>query len=243
MKKLLFIVNVLIFTSLISFSQSLSLSNDEGPISNNQVVWVNGDMDLPLAALIYVTNNTGNDIEVKVKKTELQLVPGSSNYFCWALCYPSNVYVSPDPLIISANSTNSTNFSGDYDAAGNMGISKIRYTFFKNNFPADSASAEVWFNAGYVGLGETLPYGISFSSAFPNPVADVVKFSYVNPNSCAMPLYFKISNSLGALIYEQVLHEKQGFLQIPSANLTPGVYFYSAIANREVLFTRKFIVQ
>ncbi|MHC1706196.1 MAG: T9SS type A sorting domain-containing protein [Bacteroidales bacterium] len=243
MKKFALILSVLVFVSLLSNSQSLSLSNSEGPISNNQVIWVAGDMNMPLAAFIYVTNNTSNDIEVLVKKEELYLVPGSINYFCWALCYPPNVYVTPDPLVIAANSTNSTNFSGDYDAGGNIGISKIRYTFFKNHFPLDTVSVEVWFNAGIVGLGEDLLPGVSFSSAFPNPASDVVKFSYSIPSVTDYSASVRIINMLGENVSETLIADNQGVLNIPVGNLIPGVYFYSFILNGKAIVTRKLVVK
>lgn len=243
MKKLLLLANVFIFSTLMLNSQSLSLSNASGPISNNQVIWEAGDMNIPLAAFVYVTNNTSADMEVMVKKEELHLVPGSTNYFCWSQCYPANVYVSLEPLVIPANSTNNTNFSGDYDAGGNMGISKIRYTFFKNHVPLDSACVEVWFNAGYVGIGDKLPGNISFSPAYPNPATGVVKFNYDFPAIKDWSASLRIVNILGEQVNETVITDNQGVLVIPVDQFKAGVYFYSLLVDGKAIQTRKLVVR
>lgn len=241
MKKTVLILNLLL-SSFLVFSQSLSLSNDNGPLANNGVMMVSGDMYLPLAAIVHVTNNTGSNLEVKVKKVELDIVPGSLNYFCWYLCYPPNVYVSPDTLVIPANGTVS-DFSGDYDAMGMMGISKIRYVFFKNHVPDDSVCVEVWFNAGYVGINETLPVGIKFSSAYPNPASSVVHFDYSFPSNTSFTSILRISNILGETVKEMQLLNSQGKLDIPVHELNDGLYFYSLFVNGSAIVTRKLVVR
>ena len=243
MKKIVLLVNVLIFSSIGLFSQSISLSNADGPIANNQVIWVSGDANIPLAAYIYVTNNTSSDLEVLVRKEEILIIPGSTNYFCWLQCYPSSVFVSPDPLVIPANSTNTTNFSGDYDAGGIFGISRIRYTFFKNHLNSDSATVTVWFNAGYVGLGEQLPYGISFSPAYPNPASSSVRFSYELPANLNKSVSVSLSNLIGEKVNESLITDQQGIIEIPVNQLHAGIYFYSINVNGQAVITRKLVVK
>jgi hypothetical protein len=243
MKKAILLFNLLIFSALIASSQSLSISYENGAISNGQEIWVAGDMNFPLAALLYVTNNTSSDIEVMVKKQEISLIAGSTNYFCWGLCYPPDVYVSINPLVVPANSTNHSDFSGDYDACSIIGISQIRYTFFKNNHPTDSVCVIVNFNAGYVGIGNNLNSELRVSPAYPNPATSAVKFSYNLPASEGSVVSIRFNNLLGEFINETILEKGNGLLVIPVEQYTPGIYFYSVMVDGKAVQTRKMVIK
>jgi len=76
-----------------------------------------------------VENISDNNINVKVKKTEISVVPGTENSFCWVMCYDASVLVSTKYITIPAHSMNSTDFYGEYYPKGHLGTSIIRYTF------------------------------------------------------------------------------------------------------------------
>jgi len=145
MKKIIFLL-FFFAVSFTIFSQSLVLTDTLGnKISNASIVLQNTDADNLLVAHINVTNASGNDISVKVKKYQLDVIEGSSDVFCWFECYGPMVFVSPDPISITPGET-ITQFTGDYNYSGHLGTSKIGYTFFNEVDEADSVMVIVYFS-------------------------------------------------------------------------------------------------
>lgn len=127
-------------------AQSLSLSYLSGNIPNNSYVTVAGlPSDDMLESFVYVTNNSNASLDVKLKKIENYVTPNSVNLFCWGLCYPPNIYVSPDPIVIGPGQTNTIDFHGQYFPTETVGTTSVTYVFFDDNNPSDT----VCFNVLY----------------------------------------------------------------------------------------------
>ena len=70
-------------------AQSLELIGDS---------YVSGNPGIPIASHIIVKNTTSNSLDVRCQKNIIDTAAGTQNYFCWGMtCWPSSVYVSPDP--------------------------------------------------------------------------------------------------------------------------------------------------
>lgn len=128
-------------------AQSLLLFKGEDPIGNgSEINVVNAPDHDPVELSLIVSNPTANGMEVKVKRTDLSLVNGTSANFCWGTaCYPPFVYESPESVRIDAGTSNSS-FRGDYTHGGNLGTSRVLFTFFDSGNPADST----WIVVNYV---------------------------------------------------------------------------------------------
>ena len=48
-------------------------------------------------------NLTSGDLDVVVEKEVIEDLEGTSNFFCWGLCFGPDTYVSPNPVAIPAN--------------------------------------------------------------------------------------------------------------------------------------------
>lgn len=128
-------------------TQILSLSDSTGSIANNETIAEYGQPTSDLIiSYMFVTNNTANNLNVKVKKVELYQVSGAMNVFCWGLCYPPDIYVSPDPLVIGPGMTNTSDFHGEFFPSGTTGASLLRYVFFDEAYPADSVCYNVKYS-------------------------------------------------------------------------------------------------
>ena len=102
---------------------------------------------------IKVKNLTDKEIEVKVRKTEISLVDGSVNTFCWGgSCFMPIVYTSPLSTKIGANTTDFTSFAGDYYPEGVNGTSIISYTFFNVQDEEDSVIVTAFYQVGTDGI-------------------------------------------------------------------------------------------
>jgi len=239
MKKLYLSIYFLTLISFISYAQSLSLSNEGNPVANNSNVVFSGSyLDPEIVADMDVTNNSGSPIDVLVKKVEISILEGTVNTFCWGLCFPPNIYVSPDPIQIPAGTTNDIDFSGHYYPSGVAGLSIIRYVFFDQQNPSDS----VCFNSQFDGIvGIANPGGqLLLTDARPNPANTLTSFDYSFPPDMNATIVFR--NVLGSSIMNVNVPGSSGSLNIETGNLPEGVYFYSLVVNGKTYSTRKLIV-
>ncbi|MCF8218012.1 MAG: T9SS type A sorting domain-containing protein [Bacteroidales bacterium] len=242
MKRIILFFSFLILTTSIAVAQSLSLSNNGDAISNGDEINFFGDStsNNTIYSYIDVTNNTGNDLDVLVKKVELSLVSGSENTFCWGVCFTPSTYVSPSAVTISANSTTS-DFYGEYMPKGNLGESKIMYVFYPENDENDSVAVVVNYNATPVGIEEN-SFKPDLADAYPNPADNKVFFKYdmQEPVNNAKII---IRNMIGSIVKEQRLTQQAGKVSFETYDLNEGIYFYSYIIDDETYVTRKLIVK
>jgi hypothetical protein len=240
MKKYLLLFCLTGIASLITYSQSLQLSDSTGSIANNSTILKYGS---PLAdeivSYVFVKNTTANPISVKVKKVELIALHGTVNLFCWGLCFSPEVFVSPDPIVINAGVTNTTDFSGHYLPNGVVGISTIRYVFFDANNPSDTVCVNIDFDTYPLGIHNLT--GASLSGAFPNPADNMVSFTYSVPqNSMAKVI---IRNVLGSIIKEVDITNNSGKLSLNTSEFADGVYFYTFLVNGNSQVTKKLVIR
>ncbi|MFH1159770.1 MAG: T9SS type A sorting domain-containing protein [bacterium] len=239
MKKLLLSVYFLAIIGFIGYAQSLSLSKEGSPVPNNSnVVFAGSYLDPEIVSDVDVTNNSGSAINVLVKKVEISILPGTTNTFCWGLCFPPNIYVSPEPIQIAAGATNDIDFSGHYYPAGVAGLSIIRYVFFDQQNPSDSVCFNSHFDA-LVGIAD-LEGRVFLSNASPNPANNQTSFGYSLPADVKATVVFR--NVLGSPIQEVPVPGTSGILNVQTGELSEGVYFYSLVVNGKTYSTRKLIV-
>jgi hypothetical protein len=244
MKKIL--LSLLCLTLVFSaFAQSFSLQDTNGiAIPAGSKIQILGDPTAPvITAKVHVKNNAAEAKEVKVKKliNEGDTLPLTMNYFCWGVCYGPTTYVSPFPQTIQAGAVNDQ-FYGDYNPQSIPGKSTITYVFFDMNNVNDSVAVTVEFNASPATADNELPSEICISSAYPNPAINTVCLDYNLPGAFNKASVV-ISNILGAQVKEVVLYNNSGKVQIPVSDLENGIYFYSVVADNQLVVTRKFVVK
>lgn len=240
MKKFLLLSYLLGVVVCLGYSQSLSLSNETGPLANNATVNVTGlPTDDEIVVEVNVSNNTSDSIPVMLKKVEISMVPGTASLFCWGLCYAPNVFVSPDPLYVLANSTDTNNFSGHYLPSGMPGMSTIRYVFFDERNPNDSVCFNVNFQAYPLGINNLS--GAVAVSAYPNPASGKVTVSFSGAEGSGNAVV--IRNLLGATVKEIAVDGVSGKVSFDAADFTAGVYFYSVVVNGSAVATKKLVVR
>jgi hypothetical protein len=242
MKRIVLITLAFVLFTIVGIAQipSLSLTYNGLALPNGSDVIYSGVPadDEIVADKIAITNDSGNPVNVLVKKVEIQLVDSTSNTFCWGLCFPPNVYISPDPIAIGPGQTNASDFSGHYFPDGHGGLAIIRYVFYNQSDLTDS----VCFNAHYdiaVGI-EEIASKVEISNAYPNPATSFTQFNYsVEPGVNATLI---IRNVLGATINQMAL-AGQGTARVATHNLTEGIYFYSVMVNGKSTQSGKLIVK
>lgn len=243
MKRGIFFLGFSMIIIVTAYAQSLSLSWTGGAINNEQTITVTGDTIGTVYSYVNCKNDTSSTVTVRVRKKEISVVSGSENTFCWVNCYLPNIFTSPFSIDILADSV-AHDFSGEYKAKGNIGITTIMYTFFNVADENDSVCVLVAYDCS---LGSAVPEisdeTIEFSNAYPNPANTFTSLSYSVPASEQNSLKIIIRDLVGNIISENILTDKEGTLKIFTEKFSDGVYFYSLIIDDQVFFTRKLIVR
>ncbi len=239
--KFLFSIKILFFTLSVSMSQSIQVLDIGGnDVSSSEVnVWGDSSYYTQISLPLDIKNISGTTIDVKVKKIETSVLPGSSNYFCFnGYCYLSGVYVSPSFVTIDADAKDTT-FSGDYKPKGNLGVSIITYVFFREDEPDDSAYVVVQYHATPAGINQYSNKIFEISAPYPNPASSHIYFNYCFPENSKAE--FILSDIAGNIIKEIPVNNIHGTLEIPTDELSNGMYFYSFYLDGKLLMTKKLI--
>ena len=242
MKKKVLIFTALLFSGLFACAQSLSLSYSGGSIPNGGSITVGGDASTIIEGHVYFTNNTGSAVNVMVKKTEISLITGSDNSFCFnGSCYPPFVYVSLTAFSLAGGATNTTTFYGDYSANGNTGISTVAYTFYNQADPNDSAQVVVNYDATS-GINGHTALKTDLSNGYPNPASSYVSFRY-SLGSEVTSARVVLMDLLGTEIRQQELNDPEGKVVFATSDLANGVYFYAFVINDKKVLSRKLVIK
>ena len=240
---------ILAFCAIVSIttnanSQSLQLSDLNGQIVNGQEMFSYRDpSDIGNTLMegdVLVTNISNASKDVKVKRRVISVVSGSSNYFCWTICYGPSQNQSPSAETIAPNTTNNK-FHGYCDAYGAGGISTIMYIFFDANNPTDSSFVTVNFVDGQFTGTSSLQNKGSISSLYPNPAKDFAKIKiegYENQQVRA-----DVYNVIGAKVYSAEMDRNRNCIYLNLSALPSGVYFYTVSVNDKATGSKKLVIE
>ena len=244
MKKLLSFIIIVLIAGSVSNAQSLSLSWDGEAVADTTTIWVNPDSGDPFSFHAVVTNNADKIIKVKVLRTNIDVLEGSSNSFCFASqCYPPFMDESADYVVLNSGESNAEDdFHGDFLSGGAIGTSLVSYRFFDIDNPTDYVEAIVKFWSSPTGLDENIKKGIEISNAYPNPANDKFNINY-NFETRPADARVKIVNLLGSVVKEVELDQNSDKLSMDISDLNAGVYFYSVIINNEIYQTKKLVIR
>jgi hypothetical protein len=247
MKKIFTLIAISLFAFFVAKSQNLSISFAGGALPNGSSFLINGSYTAvtTITAHVSVTNSGNSPISVRLKKVigAGDTVTGSSNTFCWSLCWPSTTYIDPDPVVIETHMTNTGSFSGDYQPLGHVGMSKIRYVFWDDANVNDSVSITIFYNAGYTGIDEILSGKFQFSNPSPNPASTKAAFTYSFNGAEVLSAKLVVRNLLGSVMKEIELTDSHGKAIVRTEDLAEGVYFCTYVINGQTVASKKLIVK
>ncbi len=170
-----------------------------------------------------VSNQSFEQIPVKVRRTVLSNISGSSNFFCWLACYTESTSLTPNPLIIYGESSSNA-FSAHLRPYMNSGTAQIQYTFFNADNTLDSTNVIVTFEVTPLGIKNVVTE--SNVRAFPNPADDKLTLNF-NRNSNTSTAYLELFNMLGSKVASIPVTTLDGSIVIPTDDFKSGLYFYS----------------
>lgn len=242
MKKFVLLFSTVVLLSAVVFAQSLSLSDTNGvSVANNTTINIQQPpTSEAIASCIWVINNSAIAVDVKVKKVEISLTDGHYNTFCWDVCYPPNIYESIGTVRIGIGETFKL-FTGDLTPNGIVGTDLIRYVFFVDGNTTDSVCYNVNFFASTQGINDPVKKHAELSNAYPNPAINNTSLSYTLPKE-VKNAEIRMYNLTGSVVKKIVLNEKEGRVTISTSELNTGLYYFTLVADHNVIITRKVII-
>ncbi|MDD4847968.1 MAG: T9SS type A sorting domain-containing protein [Bacteroidales bacterium] len=246
MKKFVTLMIAMTFTASL-FAQIALINFDvqEQPYDvyeNGAVIDVDGiPSDLTLAAELGIWNQGTTAANVICRRTDLDVIEGTSNYFCWGMCFPSTIYLS-QPVPMDPDFADFWGFSAHYemrDADFNQiplpfGTTSVRYSFYDERTPEDS----VWVIVNYNVSSEAAINEMNAisSNVYPNPAKDqiFVESEMVENGTIA------IFNMVGQKIKE--VAQTSNKVAINVSELQTGVYFYTIFSDGQKMDSQRFVV-
>jgi hypothetical protein len=246
MKNRLLLFSILAMIVFAGYSQSLSLSNQNGPIVPNSIIIQPGTPDsVTLNTYIDITNTGNAPLNVLCRKTELNMIDSTRTFICWAnFCYAPHIYVTPNTQSIGSGETY-TGFKGIYahDTYNffSVGESVVRWTFFDQDNLNDSVSVTVRYPTYPVSIGELYGSVSVLSAIYPNPVSFTANTEFTVPRGSQGSIL--IRDVVGAVVQTYLVPAGTGKIQMNVSNLSDGVYFCSLLIDGRPAHTRKLIVR
>lgn len=190
----------------------------------------------------HMTIKNISDVEatVKCRKIDIDLLEGTSTYFCWAACFADFIYLSPLNVVIPAGES-TEEFSGHYKPDGVTGVSTMCYSFFDIDNPNDSTYFYVKYDATLVGLDDLNKNEVFVSNPYPNPATSQVSFDYNLPLGTSSALV-SVHNLLGAKVKELELNGVNGKTTVNVNDLNDGFYFYSVSIDNRIVETKRLVI-
>jgi hypothetical protein len=178
-----------------------------------------------------VTNISNTSISLKCSRTVISAVPGTSNYFCWGVCFGETTNISLVSQTILPSDTNHT-FYAHYKPLGNPGETLINYCFFNAINPSDQACQTVSFC-----YESTCPIGVSevnstkFELVGSNPLKGLSFINYQMPLGVTEGQLF-ITNMQGELIKKSNVRGNSGSILLNAQDYASGVYQFTLLTSK-----------
>jgi len=244
MKKGILLTCAVLMTLIVAKAQSLSLIDPVSTVVGTLAeLGTNGE----LVADWSVQNISNNALSVRASRNVISEVAGSENYFCWGVCFTSEVNISPAQIAqqMPAGSTNDT-FYAHYRANGYAGQTEVEYCFFDANNTADRSCHRVLY---CVDVAECVVSVSELDSEstnleiFPNALSGLGKISY------SLPLGLRkgqidIFSTTGQLVKSVQLNSREGLVLIHGSDFANGTYMVR-LSSADVVhqFSRLLIAQ
>ena len=187
-----------------------------------------------------IRNLTSDPMKILVEKEVIQNLEGVMNFFCWGMCFSSDVIVSPNAVEVQANSLNTDelSFHALYSDPEVFGDVVVKYYAYEERNPSERISIIVRFRKSGESVDETA--SVYFGQPYPNPANTTVNFNYDLSGSNATAVVY---NLVGQEVMRQEINTFDEKMSLSVSDLNDGIYFCSVMRNGQTLATVKFVVK
>lgn len=242
MKKLILLFASVLFISTSINAQDLYLSWEGKTLGETITVWGEPSAnEIEFHALVH--NNTGNGINVKVRRNQIEMVDNTQSQIYWGALLSPVMDESPNyKLILPGEETGADDFFGRYTPNSKIGSSIVEYMFFNKDNEDQNVKITVKYWASPEGIAEEAMKGGSISDIYPNPASQNVNLDYKFTNA-VNTAQVRIVNLLGVVVQDMYVDPDGSQLTIDISDLETGVYFYTLLVNDDVYKTKKLVVK
>ncbi len=183
---------------------------------------------------------------VNVRRYELSVVANTENYFCWGVCYGPQMAgalpvwnAQPQHAIPCQPGVMVTNFHAYHNPYGALGSSTYRYVWYDVANPTDSVWCDIRFQVTAVGVPEL---AVKEFAAFPNPAIGQDVQLRLELNGDAAGAQVVVHNMVGEQVLLVPVRGASARITMPTAQLSPGMYFASLQRNGRAASSIRFVV-
>jgi hypothetical protein len=253
MKKLLSISAALLIAILSQAQLTVTYPNQTEVLNGTSIEVATQASIFDQEVVLWVTNDSETTYNVKCRRTELDVLPGTENNVCWLICPNTAQIAGENPVWVVGFGTTELQETADpgetvqsfafhYHPENLIGCSNFRVEFFNADEPTQTlAQFDILFNHSdncVVGLDES--QNLNFSMV-PNPADQQVAITLERQKGVYR---VEVSDVLGQVIYkEQVNAALNNKLILPTATFKNGMYFLSITDGKKTLKTSKLLVK
>lgn len=198
--------------------------------------------------IVAIKNISSTTKRAKIRMIKDEMALGHEAAFCFhGYCYTPQIDVSETAVELKPGESTSM-----VDALipklynyGYPGKSKLTFVIFNEDNPDDKISVQFTFDI----TSTTTDIRPSFdaapmilSNSYPSPAVDNARIDYnitQQYNNATLTVY----NLIGNAVQTVRLDAPKGYVTLQTATMSPGVYFYSIVADGKKLATKKLIVK
>jgi hypothetical protein len=166
---------------------------------------------------VKVKNNGAEAIDVKVSRTEVSLIAGSVNYFCWGNCFTPEISISPNSISVLPTAF-SEDFYAEYEPGAGSDFSEIRYDFYQATNAKNSVS--VYARYSNDGTSIRLPETGDYFSIYSDKGSLSAEYSLTSDKTLI------ISDLSGRIIVKSIIQAGKTTISLPYS-ISSGIYVYS----------------
>lgn len=231
MKHLFYLVLIFVLTNvtIVNAQVPISLTYDGNDVTNSEVT-----MERDLKMHFHVTNTGTSDMDIRIEITEINIPPGVPGIeVCWGICT-----VPPGPMLlgvvnVKAGETNTDDFYLTYNTDGNTESADIFFHVYEEGISNDFITLSL--DTDHVGVNNADEKELI--SIYPNPATT---FFNILVSEELTNTKIVITNIIGKTV--KIVDLKRSDNRFSAGELLSGIYFVSLIKGKNVLTTKKLIV-
>lgn len=192
-------------------------------------------------AVIINTATSGDSIVVKVYRVNATLAPNHKTYFCWGgQCYsPSSSYSFTSPESVKLAPGDSTDQFVAYALPnGSNGTDVVSYKFYDVANSSNQVTIEYTYDFA-TGISDLNASG-NYLNCYQSNSSDISHISYSLQNFKDAKVV--IRNLVGSVVKELKLTDKQGVVDVSTAEMPSGIYMYFLYNNNTPVASKKMVV-
>lgn len=206
-------------------------------------------LDFKHEKFLSVINNSQSSMDIDLIREEIQIIPGSGDYYCWGsecklekMAGTEPVWAANDPVTTAQGDTagGAAPLAIYVSPNGNVGTAILKYTFRDINSGSEASVYTKWIIT-YITSIEENELANQFS-IFPNPAVDNVTINFdqaLNFNRQSVEIY----NILGEKVNELNIGQGEQIVELNTSNLNSGIYFVNIMVDGVRAGSKKLIVK